>query len=152
VTVLAAEAAPAAAGAGEGAAAGGGLSMLPLGGGQREGQPGGSSVAFAIAVLLIGFACIGLWLAFHRPENAETGGFPGLFGQMLQWVHAGEESPGAASTASSSDVIPGGGIIGGLAGDIPEGGLFSLLPPALQKKLVDIGAGTGLVQWLKEHI
>jgi hypothetical protein len=97
VTVAAGELAG---GAGAGGAAG---ALAPIAGAnQRDPSPGGSSVAFAIAILLIGFACIGLWIAFHRPENAETGGFPGLFGQMLQWVHAGETSEGAAAAASSA--------------------------------------------------
>jgi hypothetical protein len=97
--MLASEAAGAAGvtGAGGGGAAG---ALAPIAAqNQGERQPGGSSVAFAVAVLLIGFACVGLWLAFHKPENAETGGFPGLFGQMLQWVHAGENEGGAAAAA-----------------------------------------------------
>jgi hypothetical protein len=85
-----------------GAAGAAGMTAPILGANQKDPSPGGSSVAFAIAILLIGFACIGLWIAFHKPENAETGGFPGLFGQMLQWVHAGEQSPGAAAEASAT--------------------------------------------------
>lgn len=99
MTVLAAEGAGAAEGGGLGAAAGGAA------GAGRPSMPGGS-VAFAIAILLIGFACMGLWLAFHKPENAETGTFPGLFGQMLQWVHAGEESAGAGSSATPAAPSP----------------------------------------------
>lgn len=149
MTVLAAEALPAAegggaaaAGAGAAAGSGGGLPMPGMP------EPPGGSVAFAIAILLIGFACIGLWVAFHNPDNAETGGFPGLFGQMLQWVHKGEEAQGAQGPASAGS----GGIPSGLSGILSEGGLFGALPASIQKKLVDIAAGTGLVQWLKEHL
>jgi hypothetical protein len=96
MTVLAGDAA-----AGTAASAAGALAPI-AGANQGERQPAGSSVAFAIAVLLLGFACIGLWIAFHKPENAETGGFPGLLGQMTQWIHAGEDAGGAAAAASET--------------------------------------------------
>jgi len=74
-----------------------------------------------MAILLIGFACIGFWLAFHKPENAETGGFPGLFGQMLQWVHASEDETGAADVAAA----PGGSAADKLK-SLPSGVLKAL--------------------------
>lgn len=102
MTVAAAELAGGSGGGLGAGAAGAGLTAPIIGANQREPSPGGSSVAFAIAILLIGFACIGLWIAFHRPENAEQGTFPGLFGQMLQWVHKGETSAGSGTGASEA--------------------------------------------------
>jgi hypothetical protein len=84
-----------------------GAAGAAIGGSAAPREPGGSSTAFAIAVFLLGFAMIGFWLAFHKPENAETGGFPGLLGQMAQWVHLGEEKPGAEGPPGQ----PGPGIL-----------------------------------------
>lgn len=138
-------------GSGAAGAAGAGMTAPILGANQREPSPGGSSVAFAIAILLIGFACIGLWLAFHRPENTEQGSFPGLFGQMLQWVHKGEGAAGAGAAASA---IP----------PPSEAQQIKNLPASFWKDLQNIikvsnppgavaqGIASSIVNWLKGHL
>jgi hypothetical protein len=133
MTVLAAEGA---AGAGAGAAEGGGLGSAAAGSGIGAPSMPSGSVAFAIAILLIGFACMGLWIAFHKPENAETGAFPGLFGQMLQWVHAGEESAGASASEAPAAPSPS------------ELQQIKNLPSSFLKNLQKLASGGGpLGQW-----
>jgi hypothetical protein len=125
VTVLATEAIGGGAAAGEAGAAGGAGrlgALAPIAAAnQQGGQPDGSAIVFAMAILLLGFACIGFWLAFHKPQNAETGGFPGLFGQMLQWVHASELEQGAADVAGAAAPTAGDKLKG-----IPSGILKAL--------------------------
>jgi|SRR5215831_1764714 len=135
MSIIAAEAAGAGTAAGSGTAGGlaaAGSAAPGIGGGDRP--PGGSSVAFAIAILLIGGACIGLWIAFHSPEDVETGGFPGLFAKMLRWVHAGEQSAGA-DAGQSSGPSPG------------EAQQIRNLPKSVLQKLQQIASGGHLGQW-----
>lgn len=89
--------------------------------GKASDQLEGSTVAFMLAIVLIGGAFAAFWLAFHNPSEWDlTGGqWPGLAGRALQWMQTKAEGPSLLGTLNTSQPAATGA--GGVAGAIEQG-------------------------------
>ena len=108
--------------------------------GKASDQLEGSTVAFMLAIILIGGALGLLWLAFHNPSEWDlTGGqWPGLAGRALQWAQTKAEGPsllGALNTSQPAAVSPDQAAINALTRLEGNPILGAPLPPTEQKSL-----------------
>lgn len=133
----------------EAGAAVGGAAASRIGG--DLGGDRGSPAAFMLAIVLLGLALMGFWVAFHGPDELNPDQFPGLFNAFLRWVQSSETGGPLAGTdpfGTGNPAAPQGftGNVNAAAAGIGAGATGSIetwllhVPPALQPYISKIAS------------